>query len=149
MTELRRAEFSEEHPLVRALSDEMAERYGEGDAPHPADPADFAPPHGLFLVATAAGEEVACGGVRLLRPGVGEVKRMYVSPGHRNRGLARALLTALVEHARAAGLRELWLETGTAQPEAIALYLSEGFVPITPYGQHKDHPDSRCYALAL
>jgi len=149
VTDLRPVRYDEEHPLVRALSAEMAERYGDGDASHPADPAGFGPPHGVFLVAAVDGEEVACGGVRLLLPGIGEVKRMYVAPAHRNRGLARALLKALVEHARVAGLGELWLETGTAQPEAITLYLSEGFVPVPPYGQYRDHPDSRCYALRL
>jgi len=147
--DLHEVGYSEALPLVQALSDEMIERYGGGEPSHPLDPAAFAPPLGVFLVARADGEDVACGGVRPLRTGIAEVKRMYVAPGHRNRGLARAVLRALVAHARTAGYAELWLETGTAQPEAIALYLSEGFTPITPYGQHRDHPDSRCYALHL
>lgn len=147
--ELRRVDYADTLPLVEALAAEMVERYGGGEPSHVADPAGFAPPHGVFLVASVEGEDVASGGVRLIRDGVGEIKRMYVAPAHRNRGLARALLKALVEHARSVGLQELWLETGTAQPEAIGLYLSEGFVPIPPYGQYRDHPDSRCYALRL
>jgi GNAT superfamily N-acetyltransferase len=100
-------------------------------------------------VAALDGADVACGGVRQLAPGIGEVKRMYVVPSARGRGLSRLLLRALVEHAVAVGLGELWLETGTAQPEAMALYESEGFEPIAPYGQYRDEPDSRCYRLVL
>jgi putative acetyltransferase len=146
--ELRSVTFDDARPLTDALVHELSERYG-GEGASPADGADFLPPYGVFLVAEVDGVAVACGGLRLLAPGVGEVKRMYASPAVRGRGLARHVLTALLEHARSVGLREVWLETGTLQPEAIALYESEGFTPIVSYGHYKDEPLSRCFARRL
>ena len=149
--QLRPVAYAEAAALVDALAAELHERYGGGPA-SVAHPEQFVPPYGVFLLGTEDGVAVACGGVRLLPSageGVGEVKRMYVVPSARARGLARVRRRALVDHARGAGLRSLWLETGTAQPEAISLYESEGFTPIPRYGQYKDSPESRCYALAL
>lgn len=127
---------------------ELSVRYGGGGA-SPASASDFAPPYGVFLVAAVDGVDVACGGLRALSDGVGEVKRMYCDPAHRGRGLARGLLQALLDHARSVGLREVRLETGTLQPEAIALYVSEGFTPISAYGHFADEPLSRCFARTL
>ena len=102
-----------------------------------------------MLVVSQYGRDVACGGVRRLDEGIGEVKRMYVVPEARGQGISRVLLKALVERASELGYGELWLETGTAQPEAMALYESAGFVPIAPYGQYKEYASSRCYRLVL
>lgn len=140
--------YQDAHALVEALDADLSVRY-DGEGSSPVEGADFLPPYGIFLVASVDGGDVACGGLRLLKDGVGEVKRMYTSPSARGRGVARALLRALVEHARAVGLDEVWLETGTMQPEAIALYESEGFSPIAPYGYYKNEPLSRCYRLML
>jgi GNAT superfamily N-acetyltransferase len=145
---LRPVGFAEATVLTTALETELVQRYGGGGA-SPIDGADFHPPYGLLLVARIDGEDVACGGLRLHEVGVGEVKRMYVAPPVRGRGVARSLLRALLDHARSVGLRAVWLETGTMQPEAIGLYESEGFTPIEPYGYFKDEPLSRCYALVL
>ncbi len=133
--------------LTGPMVAEMSARYG-GDAASPADSSDFLPPYGLFLVASVEGTDVACAGLRRLKQGVGEIKRMYVAPEARGRGIARSLLRALLEHARGAGLTEVWLETGTLQPEAIALYISEGFTPIEKYGYYKDEDLSRCYGIS-
>jgi putative acetyltransferase len=100
-------------------------------------------------VAHLDGRAVACGGVRRLRDGIAEIKRMYVEPQVRGRGISRALLAALESAAREAGYREVWLETGLGQPEAMALYEASGYAPITPYGHYKDHDGSRCYAKRL
>jgi putative acetyltransferase len=81
--------------------------------------------------------------------GIGEIKRMYAAPAVRGRGIARALLRALLDHARDNGLGEVWLETGTLQPEAISLYESEGFTAIEKYGYYKDEDLSRCYGIRL
>jgi GNAT superfamily N-acetyltransferase len=120
--------------LTDALEAELRGRYGDDDATH-ADPAQFLPPYGLFLVARVDGVDVGCGGWRTLEPGTGEVKRMYVAPEHRGRGLARELLRGLVADATAQGLTRLVLETGPLQPEAIALYTAEGFLPCEAYGE--------------
>jgi GNAT superfamily N-acetyltransferase len=146
--ELRSAPFDDALHLTGPMVAELSQRYG-GDGASPADGADFLPPYGVFLVGAVDGTDVACGGLRLLDNGVGEIKRMYAAPEVRGQGIARALLRELLAHARQVGLREVWLETGTLQPEAIALYESEGFVPIEKYGYYKDEELSRCYGLPL
>jgi len=74
--------------------------------------------------------------------GVGELKRMYVRESARGRGVARLLLAHLERTAAAAGIRRLVLETGLAQPEAIALYRSSGYVDVPSFGYYIDHDDS-------
>jgi GNAT superfamily N-acetyltransferase len=146
--ELRDATYAEAEPLVRALGVELHERYGGGPASF-AEPDDFVPPYGAFFVVSQDGRDVACGGIRRLEGSIGEVKRMYVVPEARGQGISRLLLKAIVERAAELGYAELWLETGTAQPEAMALYESAGFVRIPPYGQYKEYDNSRCYRLVL
>jgi GNAT superfamily N-acetyltransferase len=108
-------------------------------------------PFGTFLVAWLDGRPVGCGAVKPLDRalGVGEIKRMYTVPVARRRGVSRALLAALEARARELGYRGLQLETGTAQPEALALYDAAGWQRIPPYGRYKDAPDSVCYAKVL
>ena len=133
--------------LIDAMGAELTQRYGDGGL-SPALPEQFRPP-GTFLVAQLDGVAVGCGGLRPSGDGVGEVKRMYVDPSGRGRGVARALLGALVAHAREQGLVRLQLETGTEQPEAVALYESEGWTPIPAFGHYRDDPRTRCYGLQL
>lgn len=109
----------------------------------------LAPPNGIFLVAWLADVAVACGGVRRYDETTGEVKRMYVIPGARRQGLSRVVLTELEARAQAIGYTRLVLETGTRQPEAMALYESAGYESITPYGPRSDASYSRCYAKSL
>jgi GNAT superfamily N-acetyltransferase len=78
-----------------------------------------------------------------------EIKRMYVSASARGLGLARAMLAHLEQSARAAGAEVMVLETGLAQPEAIALYESSGYRPIPGFGFYKDAAMSRCFARLL
>lgn len=138
-------------PLLRALDDELDERYtGEGIPAPVHDPVDYTPPRGLFLVARADGEVVGCGALRPgPEPGVGEIKRMYVVPAARGRRIAELVLAALVDAARGIGHRRLALETGTEQPEAIRLYERLGWRPTAPFGHYRDSPLTRCYALDL
>ena len=82
-------------------------------------------------------------------PGTAELKRLYVAPGHRGRGLSRILLRALEVRAFALGMRRIVLETGTQQPESMGLYLGEGYLPIEQYGEFWGEPDSRCFAKDL
>lgn len=126
----------------------MTAAYG-GGAASPAATEDFSTPPAVFLLARLGGADVGCAGLRRLRDGVGEVKRMYVDPAVRGRGVGRLLLRRLLDHARAAGLDRVQLETGTEQPGAIALYESEGFTPIPAYGHHREDPRSCCFALDL
>jgi putative acetyltransferase len=99
-------------------------------------------PEVKFAVARdAAGAIVGCGAV-VLSPAYGEIKRMYVQPALRGRGLARRLMDALEHAARDAGCPLLVLETGPAQPEAISLYTRHGFARCGPYGGYPDDPYS-------
>jgi len=134
--------------LVMELLGELAARYG-GPDPDAPSPHDLAPPAGAFLVAWIDGVAVGCGGVRAHDAEIGEIKRMYTRPSARRRGVGRVLLGSIEERARALGYVRLVLETGTRQPEAIALYESSGYEPIRPYGYYKDHPESRCFAKDL
>ena len=91
------------------------------------DPESLAPPAGVFVLARLDGVPVGCGGFRRFADGVAEIKRMYVAPEARRRGVATALLADLEAHARALDYRSIRLETGTNQPEAMALYQRAGY----------------------
>lgn len=135
---------SYDHPdavaLIAEVQQEYVVRYGSEDGT-PVDPAEFAPPRGLFLVAYVDGKPAACGGWRAHETDV-ELKRMYVAPAFRGRGLARAVLAALERTAVEAGYRRVILETGQRQPEAIALYLSAGYEPVPSFGYYAEAPES-------
>jgi len=115
----------------------------------------FEPPEGSFFVGYVEGRPVATGAWRrstVAALGVAhtaEVKRMYVAPSARGLGLARRMLAHLEASAAEHGAEAMVLETGLAQPEAIALYESSGYQPIPPFGHYKDAPLSRCYARRL
>ena len=89
------------------------------------------------------------GGWRIVEPGLGEVKRMYVAASHRGRGLSRLLLAEIERSAALAGLKRLRLETGDRQPEAKALYESSGWIPIPKFGVYKDEDGSFCFGKEL
>jgi GNAT superfamily N-acetyltransferase len=94
---------------------------------------DFAPPAGIFLLATSEHRPVGCGGVRRLRGATGEVKRLFVPRVFRGRGVGRAVLEALEERARARGIEALRLDTAGDQPAALTLFRSAGYRPIADY----------------
>jgi putative acetyltransferase len=96
-------------------------------------------PHIRFYVASLAGEAVACGGVALY-PDFAEVKRMFVRPAARGRGIARGILDTLVLEARRAGHVRLLLETGPAQHEALRLYRRYGFSDCAAFGPYAQMP---------
>jgi GNAT superfamily N-acetyltransferase len=134
--------------LIEAVQQEYEVRYGGRDVSQLAV-AEFAPPRGIFLVGREHGEPVACGGLRLVAADLGEVKRMYVAPAARRRGIARALLRQLEREARLLGATRLRLETGLSQPEAIALYESAGYQPTEPFGPYAGIVSARHLAKSL
>ncbi|SDO24722.1 Acetyltransferase (GNAT) family protein [Klenkia soli] len=119
--------------LVEAVQQEYVVRYGGRDAME-VDPAEVLPPRGLLLVAEVEGRAVGCGAWRVHGPGTVEVKRMYVVPGARRRGIADTVLAHLERSATAAGHRRAVLNTGDRQPEALALYARAGYTPVAGYG---------------
>jgi GNAT superfamily N-acetyltransferase len=130
--------------LVAAALAELGERYGGGDGDGtPVRPDEFEAPAGAFLVAYLSGEAVGCGGWRSHGVGgtVAELKRMYTAPAARGRGVARRVLAALEESARASGRTRMILECGGRQPEAIKLYLSSGYQRIEHFGFYRDAPE--------
>jgi GNAT superfamily N-acetyltransferase len=135
--------------MVAAAQDELTQRYGSGDG-NPIESVQFDLPEGSFLIAWIDGEPVGCAGWRTishfseesgLAEDVAEMKRMFVFPHVRNAGVATALLAALEASAREHGKRRMILETGLAQPEAIAFYAKMGYQRIPNYGHYKDEPD--------
>ena len=119
--------------LVERVQQEYVARYGGPDGAA-VDPAEFRPPRGLFLVAEVDGVPAGCGAWRAVEPGTVEVKRVYVEPGYRRRGLAKVLMTALEDSAARAGYGSVVLSTGDRQPEALELYSGLGYRPVVGYG---------------
>lgn len=134
--------------LREALHAELCERYGAG-----AEPRDTptGPDAAVFLVARdAGGEAVGCGALRPLGDGgVVELKRMYVRPEGRGRGLGWVILIALEAEAERLGFNCLRLETGDFQPEAMSLYRAAGYREIPCFGACVQGPQSRCFERRL
>ena len=148
-----------DHPdavkLIDGVQKVYVERYGDEDIT-PVDPAEFTAPRGFFVVGYLNGEPVACGGWRAhdeaeppLQKGDAEIKRMYVVDSARGKGLARQVLAELERAAANAGRKRLVLETGSIQPEAIALYQSSGYKRMKNFGTYKDDPLSLCFEKTL
>jgi GNAT superfamily N-acetyltransferase len=134
--------------LVAEVQAEYVVMYGGEDAAV-VDPADFAPPNGLFLVGLLDGVAVAMGGWRRLSNSEAEIKRMYVVPAARRRGLALQILAELERTGADAGLSALVLNTGPEQPEAVAMYERSGYARVTPFGHYACHPNALFYGKAL
>jgi GNAT superfamily N-acetyltransferase len=95
----------------------------------------FQPPDGRLLLAVDDGVALGCGAVRVVAPGVAEVKRMYLRPEARGRGIGRALLQELLGTARCFGCREARLDTGWFATDAHRLYRAAGFDEYVPYAE--------------
>lgn len=104
----------------------------------------------VFLLARdSTGEAVGCGALRHLGGEVAEIKRMYVAPAHRGRGVSRLVLGALEAQALSRGWTLLRLETGPLQAEAIGLYTSAGYAPIPAFGPYVGSATSLCFERRL
>jgi putative acetyltransferase len=96
-------------------------------------PGEYAPPLGDLLLAMEDGEPVGCVALRPMDRETCEMKRVYLRPTWRGRGLGRALAEAIVESARRIGYRRIRLDTIPSLKPAIGLYRSMGFRVIAPY----------------
>jgi GNAT superfamily N-acetyltransferase len=130
-----------EHPdvlaLLRRSEEESHALYG--GACHTLSVKELAYPAVRFLVASTQGEVVGCGAL-LHQESYAEVKRMFVTPTARRRGVGAEILKALERVARAEGVQTLLLETGEKQPAAVALYRSFGYRDRGVFGDYGDNP---------
>ena len=131
--------------LRAELEADVVVRYGYDNEPGAKPSADDV---AVFLVAVAE-TPLGCGGLRLLGEGVAEIKRMWVRPAARGRGVGRALLAALEDEARARGVTRMKLETGDRQQEAVAMYLRAGYEPCACWGAYAEAHDSLCFSRTL
>jgi GNAT superfamily N-acetyltransferase len=150
--EIRRERFDSDsaQALAEALEAELLATYdgvpGSGGLPRASI---FEPPDGAFLVGWVDGEPVACGGIARYDDATAEIRRMYVAPAERGRGLSRRVLTALEDEARTLGYSFVRLETGNLQTEAVRLYVSAGYSRIERYGPFVDDERSVCFEKRL
>lgn len=133
--------------LVKLLDADLAERDG----------AD----HGFYsqfnkidkirhaVVCYENGQPIGCGAIKAFDDGATEVKRMYVSPDGRNKGIATRVLAELETWASEMGYARCVLETGKRQPEAIALYEKNGYRRTENYGQYVGVENSVCFEKVL
>ena len=100
----------------------------------------LAGPDVTFLAAFVGGEAVGCGAVKRMPGRYGEIKRVFVDPAARRRGVGRAMMEALETDLLTHGIDLARLETGVRQPEALALYEHSGYVRIPPFGDYREDP---------
>jgi GNAT superfamily N-acetyltransferase len=138
---------SDDSELAALVVDQQVElRVRDGGSESMVSRAD---PAARYLVAVLGGDAVACGGIQSLDIDTAELRRMYVRPAYRGRGIAKRMLTALEEFAASRGHAVLRLEAGVHFIEAIALYLSAGYRPIPRFGRYLRNEYSRCFEKRL
>jgi GNAT superfamily N-acetyltransferase len=133
--------------LIAALDADILRRY-PGLPVNGIEAMDFEAAGGVFVVAYVEETAAACGAFRPYGEAV-EVKRMYVHPDFRGRGLAKRILQFLESEAARRGFTRAILETGNRQPEAIGLYAAAGWQPIAPFGRYAESTSSVCFEKRL
>jgi GNAT superfamily N-acetyltransferase len=130
----RRADHPDARALIAAYFSELEDRLGGFDPSRSvsASEDEMEPPRGVFLVLYDP-DPCACGGLKVLGGGRGEIKRMYVAKSARGRGHGRAILRALEQEARRLGCTTAVLDTAAPLDEAKRLYASEGYLSVPPY----------------
>lgn len=122
--------------VFHAAIDELTRRYGGSDEAKHLSVEELLPPEGVFLVSRLDAHPV--GGVGLRRIAApdlnyGEVKRLWVRPDLRRQGVGATLMRTIEHTAVRLGYRQLYLETGYAQPEAVELYRTTGWTPVEAF----------------
>lgn len=131
--------------LVANLLRELDARYPGQENGGPLEVSEVARPEGVFLIATIDSKPAGCGALRRIRDDLAEIKRMYVEPWARGRGLSRRILERLEEEAIAMGYQSVRLETGNRQPEAIGLYESSGYSRVELFALYVGSSISICF----
>ena len=133
--------------LVQLLNDDLAERDGEDHSFYSQFNKVDALNH--VVMAYEEGISLACGAMKTLISGTMEIKRMYVMPSNRGKGIALKILSALEGWAKELSYEVCVLETGKRQPEAIKLYERNGYKRISNYGQYIGIDNSLCFKKEL
>ncbi len=144
-------EVAPDDPDVAALRERMGEEAARRyDRPRFSAPAEGIDPSTVVVTLLMRSDDriVGTGALRRLGPDL-EVKRMFVDPDQRGRGLGRMLLTDLEARAREVGAPRLLLHTGERQPEALALYRASGFTEVPVFEPYLSVPESVCFAKGL
>ena len=105
--------------------------------------------YGRLFLASAGTDVIGCACARTIRPGLAEIKRVYVRPGRRGSGTGRALIQALIADLREAGYTAIRLDTGTFMTAAEKLYRPLGFQDIAPYPESETPEEFRQHAIFL
>jgi putative acetyltransferase len=134
---------------IAALNEELSRDYPPSQRFHSLATEEVAEGSGAFLVAWLDGAPAGCGAVRVISPGVAELKRMYVVPAVRGRGVSRAILTELETRTTALGATRVVLETGDKAHAALGLYESAGYTQIPCFGAYAASPTSICFERYL
>ena len=144
---LERPDCQEAARLLNELDDYLIVLYPP-ESNHLLSVSDLLKPEVRFVIARINGIAAGCGAL-LIKPGYGEIKRMYVRPDRRRTGVGRGIIEKLCTIARESGLKKVKLETGIFQTSAIGLYERSGFKRIGPFGEYKEDPLSVFYELTL
>ncbi len=134
--------------LLDGLDADILERY-PGEPTNGVEADGFHESGGYFVAARFETRIVGCGAFRDVDGETVEVKRMYVVPAFRGRGISRAMLDHLESEARRRGYTRSILETGTRQLEAISLYASGGYSEIAAFDPYIGNENSVCFAKPL
>lgn len=134
--------------LLRLFKQDVNERYPD-ELVRDIDIQDFVSAGGVFMVLYIDDVVAGCSAFYPLNKQSVELKRMYVKPPYRGKGMSRHMLAQLEDVARKQGFESMKLETGRRQPESIGLYLSEAYHEIEPFGHYENDPNSICFEKPL
>jgi len=139
-----RADSADAVPLITELEAELAQHYPV-ESRHGYSVEKLLRQGVAFFVARVDGKPAGCGGVQIFGTEYAELKRMYVRPAFRGRGVGKRILERLAAHARESGVPLLRLETGIYQDAAIRLYEAYGFRRRAPFPPYRDDAVSLCF----
>jgi len=134
--------------LIGKLDEELLQRYPASSI-HKLDLDKITNESSVFLVGYVSQVAVGCCSVCELEMGVGEIKRVFVKPQYRRKGIAERMMESLEKQAAECGFELLRVETGEKQPESIAMYQKLGYYDIDNYGEYINDPNSVCMEKRL
>lgn len=136
----RESPRQEEVIVLIRQSDALMQALYPAESNHLVDVESLAQHQARFFVAREQGQALGCGAFVLGNDGQAEMKRVFVDPAARGKGVAHAIMEVLEREAAKLGVTMMQLETGIKQPEAIALYRKFGYVERGPFGSYKPDP---------